>query len=317
MAKRKKKARKAKKAPVKIEKIITDKIIAKLKEGVVPWKKPWTGGGAFGETFNLVSKKPYRGINAIMTALGDWESPYFVTHKQAKEKNAVIRKGEKGTPIVFWKKVSIETDEEIKTGPNKGKKKKRDVLFMRYYTVFNVAQCDGLEKYLPEPPPPKSIQETIEEAEKIVKGYKGIPAFTNGNGRAWYRPSTDEIGMPERERFSGAPEWYSTLFHEMVHSTGHKKRLNREEMTDMVMFGDHSYSKEELTAEMGSAFLCGHAQISQAVISNQTAYIQCWLKKLENDPKFVISAAQKAQKAVDHIMGRKEEHGDQKGKRRS
>lgn len=271
--------------------IVTDRIIALLEAGTVPWRKPWKS--QTGIPRNFVSRKAYRGINTLLLHCMNYESPYWLTYKQAEAKGGNVRKGEKACPVVFWKKLEIE---DSKTQAIK------EIAMIRYYHVFNVAQCEGLE--LPETPAATITDTTpIEAAHKIVDNWKAKPTIEGGHIKAYYLPSRDFIGMPEPESFVSMAHYYQTLFHELTHSTGHASRLNRESITGQVNFGSQTYSKEELLAEMGAAFLSGHAGISESQIENSAAYIASWLEALKNDRKLVVCAAAAAQKAVDYILG--------------
>jgi antirestriction protein ArdC len=166
-----------------------------------------------------------------------------------------------------------------------------------YYTVFNVEQCEGVDA-----PPPKPSVNSIEECERIVNGMANPPAMEQ-DARAWYRPSNDTVGIPSRNAFNSAQEYYSTLFHELTHSTGHPKRLGREGIEKLNTFGSESYSKEELIAEMGAAMLAGVAGIERRTLSNSAAYLQSWIDVLKGDSRMAVLAASQAQKAADYIQG--------------
>ena len=277
--------------------IITNNIISKLEQGEIPWKKSWNAQTQAPR--NLTSGKLYSGINVFLLLSARYQSPYWLTFKQAQERGGVVRKGEKGCPIVFWSKTEKEDQE---TGEVK------EVGFLRYYTVFNVAQIDGL-KDVPETEIysiSENGAEAIDAAEMIVAQMPNKPQITHGHTRACYSPAWDRVEMPVSIAFDGPAEYYSTLFHELAHATGHESRLNRHSTLKNHNFGSTDYSKEELVAEFGSAFLCAEAGISPAVIDNQAAYIQGWLKALKNDSKLLVNAAAQAQKAADWIMRRKE-----------
>ena len=168
---------------------------------------------------------------------------------------------------------------------------------LRYYTVFNVEQCEGIASPIAAP-----AVNAIEECERIVRQMPNPPAMQQ-DGRAWYRPSNDTVGMPSRNAFNSAEEYYSTLFHELTHSTGHTSRIGREGIEKLNTFGSESYSKEELIAEMGAAMLCGVAGIERKTLSNSAAYLQSWIDVLKSDARMVVSAASQAQKAADYIQG--------------
>jgi|SRR5882672_10720937 len=270
----------------KVYQIITDRIIKSLESGVVPWQKPW--GGSNGMPRNLSSGKPYRGINVWLLGSAGYASPHWVTFNQARNMGGSVKKGEKSTPIVFW---SFPTEEQKAAGKKP---------FCRYYNVFNTSQCDGL--VVPDAPVQAPVNPDA-ECDRVVRGYKLCPRIEHGGSGACYSPTLDFVRMPNRDAFIGSEEYYSTLFHELGHSTGHKDRLNREGVTQLVAFGSTNYSKEELVAEMTAAFICGVVGIENKTIDNSAAYIANWLQKLKNDKGMVISAAQHAQKAADMILG--------------
>jgi len=267
--------------------IVTSRILAELERGEIPWRRPWRTL----PPANLISKKPYRGINVFLLALAGYGSQHWLTFNQAKQLGGNVRKGEHGTKIVFWKFDKFETE----TGD--GETEERRSAILRYYTVFNLEQTEGLKALLALPP-----AFPIESAEEIVKGMPNPPAFEQ-DARAAYIPSCDTVTMPSRTAFESPAEYYSTLFHELTHSTGHAKRLGREGIEKIQPFGSEDYSKEELVAEMGSAMLCGIAGIEQATISNSAAYLQSWIRRLKADSRLVVSAASAAQKAADYIRG--------------
>jgi antirestriction protein ArdC len=267
--------------------IVTSRILAELEKGEIPWRKPWRTL----PPSNLISKKPYRGINVFLLALAGYGSQYWLTYRQAQALGGNVRKGEHGTKIVFWKFDTHETETAD------GEAEERKPAFLRYYTVFNLEQTEGLKALLALPP-----AVPIESAESIVAGMPKPPAFEQ-DAQAAYIPSRDTVTMPSRTAFDSQAEFYSTLFHELTHSTGHAKRLAREGFDSPQKFGSESYSREELIAEMGSAMLCGIAGIEQATINNSAAYLQSWIRRLKADSRLVVSAASAAQKAADYIRG--------------
>lgn len=274
--------------------IITDRIVAMLESGTVPWQKPWIGGG--GMPKNLASLREYTGVNVWLLHSCRFGSPYFLTFKQALDLGGNVRKGEKGMPIVFTKDlpikyVDVEQDGEIVKMAD-GSTGKR---MLKYFTVFNAEQCEGIET-------PEKIQladhEPIESAQKIIDGYTG-PEIRIGGGRACYSPSSDVVNLPELGRFRTAEEYYSTAFHELAHSTGHTSRLNRGLVDG---FGSDGYGKEELIAEMAAAYLCGKSGIEHGTIENSAAYLQSWIEAIKKDVKLVISSAAAAQRAANFIL---------------
>jgi antirestriction protein ArdC len=268
---------------------ITERVVELLTQGTIPWHKPWNVKRGFPR--NLVSKKPYRGINVFLLHAMHYESPLWLTYHQAQELGAHIRKGEKACPVVFWKQLEVEDKEshEIEKVP-----------MMRFYYVFNLAQVDGLKEV-----PAAEAEAVITKPAEIVERMPQRPEIKSGFAKAFYSPGEDFVGMPDRERFTGEDEFYSVLFHELTHSTGHKNRLDRPTVTEANGFGSEEYSREELIAEMGAAFLCGVAGIGERTINNSAAYVQNWLTALQNDHKLIVQAAGQAQKAADFILGTK------------
>jgi antirestriction protein ArdC len=277
----------------KVYEIITEKIIQKLDEGVAPWHMPWQQ--EVGAPRNLVSGKQYRGVNIMLLGMQSYRNPYWLTFNQARQLGGSVRKGEKSTEIVFFKKFEIEKDDDKSTV----------IPLLRYYRVFNVEQCDLPEDKMPSwnPEADEQDHDPIEEAESLVAAYFGRPPITHTNpNRAFYRPSEDVVNMPPLQRFVVPEEYYSTLFHELVHSTGHQNRLHRKEVTERHSFGSNPYAREELVAEIGAAFLCGIAGIENRTIDNSAAYLKSWSETLRKNPRWFVTAAGQAQKAVDFMM---------------
>ena len=280
---------------------VTDQIITMLDTGVVPWRSPILGRTSAGHPKNLESRKKYRGVNVFLLAFTayahGYESSYWLTYNQAKQQGGNVRKGEKSSMVVFWKQFETKDRET-------GEDKKIPVL--RYYNVFNLAQIEGITA--PDAVPFTPIDfHPIDAAEGIVKSYTDSPTLEHGGSQAFYRPTSDTVKMPEATRFASSEEYYSTLFHELAHSTGHSKRIDRGLDSDPKPFGSADYGREELVAEMAAAFLCGESGIKPTVIDNQAAYIGGWLKQIKQDKKLVISAAGAAQRAADWIRGERGE----------
>ena len=276
---------------------ITNKIIRQLEDGVIPWHKPWSGiaSGAY----NRVSKKPYSLLNQMILE-HDGE---YATFKQWKDLGGTVRKGEKSEIVVFWKIIQVE---EVNS---EGKVEKKSIPLLKYINVFHISQVDGVE-----PKTTKPIEhKPVEEAEKIKNDYmnrENILIKEIITNEAFYSPSRDFIQVPCKEQYKDIIEFYSTLFHEMIHSTGHKDRLGRlDSGIKLAAFGTENYSKEELIAEIGSAFLMNHIGIETSkTFKNSAAYIQSWLRVLKNDNKFIVSASSKAEKAMKYILGTNEEN---------
>jgi antirestriction protein ArdC len=283
-----------------VPEIVTENVIKQLEQGVAPWRKPWSTSSPR----NLISKRPYRGLNVFMLATQGYGSPYWLTFNQAKQLGAHVRQGEKSSLVMFWKideLVRRKIDSEGEPADEKGKS-----ILLRYYRVFNVEQCDGLKALYGDDRKPIN---PIAECESIVAAMPNPPRIEQ-HSQAFYRPSGDMDGMPSRNCFESPEGYYSTLFHELTHSTGHKSRLNRfEENATDHQFGSESYSKEELVAEMGAAMLAGIAGISHATLGNSASYLQTWITRLKSDSRLIISAASQAQTATDHILGKTQNEG--------
>lgn len=275
--------------------MVTDRIISQLESGVIPWQKPWTGvkSGAF----NRVSKKSYSLLNQMLLK---HEGGEYATFKQWQDLGGHVRKGEKSEIVVFWK---IQPVEEMKED---GTKEIKQIPLLRYFNVFHISQVEGVE---PLPKDELHDIEPIEKAENILHDYwsrENITIEHVTGDKAYYSPSLDMIRLPLFEQFTDANEYYSTAFHESVHSTLKESRCNRAEdrKGKLVAFGSDEYSKEELVAEIGSANIMNIIGIeTNKSFRNSSAYIQNWLSVLKNDTKFIVSASSKAEKAVNYILG--------------
>lgn len=282
-----------------VPEIVTENVIKQLEKGVAPWRKPWSTS----VPRNLISKKAYRGLNVFLLATQGYGSPYWLTFNQAKRLGAHVRQGEKSTLVTFWKFSEYARVNET------GEQENKTSVLLRYYRVFNIEQCDGLKALYGDDRKPVN---PIAECESIANQMPNAPKVEQ-HSHAFYRPSADIVGMPSRSCFESAEGYYSTLFHELTHSTGHRSRLNRfEENATDHQFGSESYSKEELVAEMGAAMLAGIAGISQATLSNSASYLQTWITRLKSDSRLIISAASHAQRAADYILGKIQTEGSDK-----
>lgn len=283
---------------------VTDRIIESLEAGVVPWRRPWKAIG--GVARNLNSGRPYRGINVLLTALTSMSKGYadnrWATFNGLKRAGGSVRKGEKGTLVILWKPIEKKDKE---TGEVTDK-----FLMLRGYTVFNVEQAD-----FPDGIPADGTEDELvaherdERAEETIAQYvetSGVK-FEVGGDSAVYNMDTDTLRAPLLGQFEETNAYYSTVYHEAVHSTGHKSRLDR---LDKSGFGSEPYAQEELVAEIGAAMLCALTGVEPRIESS-AAYISTWLRVLRDDKKFVVTAAARAQKAVDFVLGTKfEEKGD-------
>ena len=291
--------------------IVTEKIITSLEKGVVPWKKPWisTRTGAY----NRISGKPYSLFNQLLLN----HPGEYATFKQWTELGCTIKEGEKGEIVCYYKmpdsadrpeglKMPENTDEPSKDMTNP-EKPRRTRPILRYYRVYHISQIDGeIEPSVRADEPRLFDTEPIEEADRISRIYlarEGIKLISEISDEAYYMPSTDSIHIPEIKQFEFPEEYYSTLYHECVHSTGHIKRLGR--IADRrVAFGSEKYSREELVAEIGSMVLLSMIGINtDDTDSNSAAYIGGWLRALKDDKKLVVIAAGQADKAVRYMLG--------------
>ena len=269
-----------------IYKEVTDRIIAQMEQGVIPWHKPWI---ACRSAVSRSTGKAYSLLNQML--LG--KPGEYVTFKQCQQEGGKVKKGEKASMVVFWKWLDVKNEdtEEIKQIP-----------MLRYFSVFHIDQCEGLTpKYTSIMPDTASANEN---ADKIIGDYvqrSGVKIVHQEGDKACYQPAIDRVTLPTRQQFNSTAEYYGTAYHELVHSTGHKSRLDR--LDHVAAFGSEDYSKEELVAEIGSAALVNHTGLeTSASFRNSTAYLQNWLQVLKNDKRFIISAAGKAEKAVELIL---------------
>lgn len=278
---------------VSVYDIVSDRIIAILEKGVIPWQKPCS----YTPPVNLISKKPYRGINTLLLKSG-YSSPYWLSYKQAKFLGGHVNEGEKGSVVVFW--TIFEKDKKDSSGNiiynTNGEPVKEKIPVLRYYTVFNSEQCTLPEGKVPEAP----AREGFTAAESVVENFEDCPEIVYGNfGEGSYLDATDTVQIPVVENFVSTEEFHATLFHELAHSTRHAKRLNRKETAESH---DAEYGKEELVAEIAAAFLGYETGISPKIINNQAAYVQGWLDALRADKKLIVLASGAAQKAADYIL---------------
>jgi antirestriction protein ArdC len=268
---------------------VTARIIEALEKGVCPWRKPWAS-----EYYNAKTGHRYRGLNVPVLAVSGFSDPRWMTYRQAFEMGGHVRKGEKGTIVMFWKLMRAKED-----GTQAEGEKAKVFPVIKTYAVFNVEQIDGLTL-----PPVRTFEhQPLEEAEAMVQAMPKRPGIEHGGQRAFYSPSRDFVGIPTPESFESPEAYYSTLFHELTHSTGHSSRVNRFTAADYsAKFGSEPYAKEELVAEMGAAFLRAACGIETAPeMDNSAAYIHGWLSVLKNDRRLLVNAAAQAQKAADFI----------------
>jgi antirestriction protein ArdC len=277
---------------------ITERILDALESGTVPWRRPWRD---FGMQRNLSSRRPYRGINQLLTQLTQqlrgYGSPFWLTYRGAERAGGHVRRAERGTLVVLWKRLVVEDEES---------EEKKRIWWARAYTVFNLDQVDGVEAPAIEE---KRLEfEPNQRCEHLLARMPDPPTVQHVPGGAFYVPASDTITLPPRESFHEVEGYYATRFHETVHSTGHSSRLDRELASRS---SEESYSREELIAELGAAMLCGRAGIAPQRLEQSAAYIASWLAALRNDKRMVVSASQHAQRAVDHILDERPEGGDE------
>jgi antirestriction protein ArdC len=281
-----------------IHQIVTDRMIAALQRGTVPWRKPWHA--ATGPPRSMSTGQPYRGVNLFLLSLtaGDegYTSPYWATYRQITALGGQVRKGERSTLVVFWKKAETEHRD-----PQTGEVTARAVSVLRYYRVFNAAQADGLpDRYYPAP----GEYQPIAVPQAVLDGYLAAgPQLVHVAGdRAGYHPATDTIRLPLPAQFRTSDGYYAAAFHEAGHSTGHPYRLNRPGIAAFDHFGSGKYAREELVAEMTSSMLCAHTGIDNPdLFQNSAAYVANWLTALGSDHRLVVTAAAQAQHATDLI----------------
>lgn len=271
---------------------ITDRIIAELEKGTVPWHKPWSySSGAI----SRATGRPYSVLNQLLLP----QAGEYVTFRQAAEEGHPVKKGEKASAVFFFKFIDAEDKD---TG------EKKQIPLLKYYSVFHISQCDGMKPRFASSVPVHSDLQPDKRAEQILQDYidrSGVTLKRQESDRAYYSPAQDTIVVPEISQFNDLAEFYSTAYHEAVHSTGHPSRLNR--ITDIARFGSETYSKEELVAELGASYLVNAAGLeTSSSFGNSAAYIKNWLSALKDDKRFIISAAGKAEKAVAYILDRKE-----------
>jgi antirestriction protein ArdC len=280
---------------------ITGQIVAELEKGVRPWFKPWNAEHAAGRITRPLrgNSIPYRGINVLMLwseAMGKgFVAPIWMTFKQALELNAHVKKGEKGSLVVYASSVTRTETEE-----GTGNEIEREIPFMKGYTVFNVEQIEGLPaQYYAKTEPRLEIVQRIDRAEAFFATTGAT--IQHGGNQAFYTMADDRVQMPPFESFQDAESYYATLAHEITHWTRHTKRLERD--FGRKRWGDEGYAMEELVAELGSAFLSADLDLTPEPREDHASYIANWLKVLKDDKRAIFSAAAHAQRAADFLHG--------------
>lgn len=280
--------------------IVTREVIKKLEAGTAPWQQPWSVKDSMPMN---VRGTPYRGLNVFLLLASGFKSRWWLTYKQVTDLDGQIKQSEfrNATLITFWKKTKVKDRE---TGEEK------EIPFLKYYRVWNLEQIDIDRKNLPKivqddlkkSPKRWALSTRLKKAKAIVDGYSNPPEIVEGEF-ASYSPKLDRITMPPKNEFMNEEEYYSTLFHEMGHSTMHETRVDRKQKDEKAS-ELHNYGKEELVAEMTNAFLSAECEIYPRVIDNQAAYLAGWIKILKSDSRAVVTAAAAAQRAADYILNR-------------
>ncbi|MFD0795481.1 ArdC family protein [Mucilaginibacter litoreus] len=282
---------------------VTDAVIEQLKKGNIVWRCSWNETGF---PTNVTTGVSYRGWNVFWlnfhTMLKGYQTPRYITFKQAQHLGGTIRKGESGVKIVYWASIKTGTAEDVAGDPlSIDEASVRSRMVPKVYTVFNVEQTEGVEF----PEVLGSNHTTIgkiEACEEVIRNMPNPPALNLQGQYPVYYPLRDEVSVPDKQNFNSCEEYYCALYHELAHSTGHQKRLGRKEIIEPNKFGSEPYSREELTAELTAAFLCGITGVGQQTLENSAAYLQGWLKALKNDKSLILKAAGQAQKAADYIL---------------
>lgn len=284
----------------KVHQYLTQRVMTMLENGVVPWRRPWNMNREI-RAMNI-SGNEYRGINYFLMNMLGHETPIYLTFNQIKKAGGKIKEGaeKRYYPVYFYSFNKYEDDNG----------KEKTIPLFRYYNVWNIEDVEGVKI-------PKKIQDRldkvgtdeyahnpVESAESIIKGMPNAPQMKQGYNRACYIPALDMIQVPDKSQFKDVAKYYSTMFHEMGHSTGAKSRLNRKGITDPIMFASHEYSREELVAEMTAAMLSDHAGLDTSnSLDNSVAYLAGWMRKIKDEPNVFAQAAGRAQRAVDYILG--------------
>ena len=297
-------------ATTSVYQMVTDRIIAQMEKGIVPWQKPW--GGVADWAISYESRKPYSLINQFLL-----EKPgEYLTWTQIKAHEGTVKKGAKSKFVVFFsfvpdkKLLAAKERKAAAEGRSLTDRERKSCTFpvLKYYTVFHIEDTEGIESKIKQVDPAEKIN-PIETAEQVINAYlerETTLKFQNDkpSGRAFYSPTLDEVVVPMLSQFQLPEEYYSTAFHEFTHSTIPASRCNRVTENANAFFGNHDYSREELVAEIGAAMLCSHCGIeSKSSFRNSIAYLQNWLKALKNDNKMIVWVAARAEKAARYILG--------------
>ena len=274
--------------------IVTNRILEELEKGCVPWKKPWMSMRMQCGAYNRITKRPYSILNQLLLR----HEGEYATIRQWNQLGGTVKKGSKSEIVVFWKMQKFEEERED------GEIEEKNVPLLRYYRVFHISEVEGVT---PLPQPDFFESTGIEEGDEVIRNYEEqehIIIREIISDKAYYSLSRDQIVIPDRNQYEDIHEFYSTTYHEMVHSTGHPSRLDRE-----LSFASDTYSKEELIAEIGAAMLMRTVGIdTESSLKNSASYIHGWMKQIRQDERLIVSAAAKAEKAVKYILGNVDEN---------
>ena len=277
---------------------VTFRITEALQKGVVPWRKPWNLNAS--SPCNGFSGRLYRGINVFLLSCTSFRDHRWLTFRQARELGGYVRPGESSSIAVFWKRWEAKPEE---ADAESWEAAARTIPILRHYHVFNLEQTEDVKIAPLDIPPPINPDERIERAQALARAMADGPEIDENCRAAWYRPDQDLVGMPPFESFKSADAFYSTLFHELGHATGHEKRLHRKGVMGTIQFGSETYGHEELVAELASAYCCSSIGLDNSLEENSASYIHNWLKAIKANPKAMVIAAAQAQKAADLIRG--------------
>lgn len=290
----------------KVYQMVTDRIIEQMQNGIIPWHKPWhMAGNAEEMAINYVTRRPYSLVNQWLLL----EPGEYLTFKQVTALGSKVKKGSKSRFVVFFTKVAYTVKNE-----RTGEDEERSYPLLRYYNVFRLADCEGIQSKIEKPEAGAVVELPLcDEADAAISDYvfsQPTLSFQNDkpSDRAYYSPADDKVVVPMRSQFDEMAEYYSTAFHELTHSTLTESRCNRkQDGAGASFFGSKAYSREELVAEMGAAMLCSNFGIDcEKAFKNSVAYLQSWVRELKNDAKAIVVAAGKAEKAVRYILGERE-----------
>lgn len=282
---------------------VTNQIIEALEQGVKPWECPWQKNVAAQPL--RVTGESYRGINHVLLSLKAWSqgyrNPVWMTFKQAMDLGGMVRKGEKSSLVVKYG--TFEAKDEATEGDTESVTRG----YLKAYRVFNVQQIDGLEDRFPtpdeaEPLTTRPIEQLSHIAANMI-GNMGVE-YQEGGDRAFYVPSLDKVQMPELAKFKASELFYSTLFHELSHATGHKDRCDRSKEKAGSKFGNAVYAMEELVAEISAAMMGAKLGFEPGHIEDSAAYLQSWLSVLRDDKRAIVKAAAAAQRSADYLLGK-------------